>query len=76
MPWRMTVLGEDRRQYWVAKALVAAGHRVSVYGVPILEDTRPTLSETVAEAQAVVLPWPASDKNGLLRLATDRSFPM
>lgn len=76
MPWRMTVLGEDRRQYWVAKALVAAGHRVSVYGVPILEDTRPTLSETVAEAQAVVLPWPAADKNGLLRLATDRSFPM
>ena len=75
MPWRITVLGEDPRQYWVAKGLVAAGHRVSVYGVPILEDTRPTLAEAVAEAQVLVLPMPAADKNGLVRLATGHSFP-
>lgn len=75
MPWKITVMGEDRRQYWVARALVAAGHPVSVYGVPILEDTRLTVAEAVADAQVLVLPMPAADQNGLLRLATDRSFP-
>ena len=72
MPKTITVLGEDRRQFWVAKYLSAAGHNVSTFGVPGLEDTRLTLAWTAAEAEAVVLPMPAADSSGNIHLSTGR----
>lgn len=74
MPKNITVLGEDRRQYWVAKYLAAAGHSVSTFGVPGLEDTRLTLAWTAADAQAVVLPMPAADSAGNIRLSANRTL--
>lgn len=72
MPETITVLGEDRRQYWVAKHLAAAGHKVSTFGVPGLEDTRLTLAWTAADSGIVVLPMPAADPSGTIRLSKDR----
>lgn len=74
MPEHITVLGADRRQYWIAKYLSAAGHRVSTFGVPGLEDTRLTLAWTAADAQVVVLPMPAADSSGNIQLAGGRSL--
>lgn len=74
MPENITVLGEDRRQYWVAKYLAEAGHSVSTFGVSGLEDTRLTLAWTAADAQVVVLPMPAADASGSIRLSGGRSL--
>lgn len=74
MPENITVLGEDRRQYWVAKYLTAAGHKVSTFGVPGLEDTRLTLAWTAADARVVVLPMPAADAAGNIRLSVNRTL--
>ena len=72
MPETITVLGEDRRQYWVAKHLTAAGHKVNTFGVPGLEDTQLTLAWTAADSSVAVLPMPATDSNGIIRLSRDR----
>lgn len=74
MPETITVLGEDRRQYWVAKYLAAAGHKVNTFGVPGLEDTRLTLAWTAADSTVAVLPMPAADKDGNIRLSANRSL--
>lgn len=76
MPWNITVLGEDRRQYWLSKALAEAGCRVGTYGVPDCRDIKPGLPEAVADAQVLALPMPAADKDGLLRLTGGRSLPL
>ena len=74
MPDNIVVLGEDRRQYWVAKHLAAAGHCVSTFGVTGLEDTRLTLAWTAADAQVAVLPMPAADSSGNIRLSCGRTL--
>jgi len=67
------VVGNDRRLIWAAKEFQAAGHSVSFYGVPETEDTVLSLSETVKNAQAVVLPMPAADSSGCIRFSDSRS---
>jgi len=76
MSKRIVVLGADPRQYWVAKALSEAGHTVSVWGVPGLEDTKPSLPQLLSDAQAVVLPMPAADRSGDLQLSSGRSVKL
>lgn len=73
MSKRIVVLGADPRQYWVAKNLSEAGHTVWVWGVSGLEDTKPSLPQTLSDAQAVVLPMPAFDRSGDLPLASGRT---
>lgn len=73
MPKRIVILGADPRQYWVAKTLSEAGHTISVWGVPGLEDTKPSLPQILSDAQAVVLPMPASDRSGNLSLSSGRT---
>lgn len=76
MSWSITVMGEDRRQTWMAKALAEAGCRVAAYGVPDWEDGSAALAEAAAASRILALPMPAADKGGLLRLAGGRSMPL
>ena len=70
----IAVLGADPRQYWLAKAMEQAGHSVLVYGVSGMENTKPTLPQTLTDVQAVVLPMPAFDRSGCLQLGAGQSI--
>ena len=60
----IAVLGGDRRQHYLAKALQKTGISVISYAVPGFADTRATLEETLADAGVVILPLPALDRKG------------
>lgn len=74
MAINITVLGDDRRQYWVARYLSEAGHNVSTFGVPGCADSRLSLAWAAANAQAAVLPMPCADKAGNIRLSGGRTI--
>ena len=70
------VLGGDRRQAALARALAEDGHTVHVFALKLPEALPPTLSEetTLARcerADCIVLPLPVSDGAGRLN-APDR----
>ncbi len=59
------LLGGDARQLYLAEALRQAGHTVSTYAVPDMENTG-----NVSRAEVVLLPTPALDAEGRVRGTT------
>ena len=66
---RISILGGDLRQRWLAEELRQCGFEVAVYQVPDLENTFSSLQQTVKSAQALALPMPALTKDGWIRAA-------
>ena len=64
---RISILGGDLRQRWLAEELRQCGFEVAVYQVPELENTFSSLQQTVKSAQALALPMPALTKDGWIR---------
>ena len=64
---RISILGGDLRQRWLAEELRQCGFEVAVYQVPELENTFSSLQQTVKSAQALALPMPALTKEGWIR---------
>ena len=52
---RISILGGDLRQRWLAEELRQCGFEVAVYQVPELENTFSSLQQTVKSAQALAL---------------------
>ena len=52
---RISILGGDLRQRWLAEKLRQCGFEVAVYQVPELENTFSSLQQTVKSAQALAL---------------------
>ena len=66
-----TILGGDRRQYYLAAQLMAAGFSVACHQVPDLPDTHASLHDALAQAEAVLLPVPALRDAAHIKAAGD-----
>lgn len=72
---RISILGGDLRQRWLAEELRQCGFEVAVYQVPELENTFSSLQQTVKNAQALALPMPALTTESWIR-AVPQPLPL
>lgn len=64
-----SILGGDRRQFYLAQQLMRAGFSVACHQVPGLDDTHAGLHDALQQAEAVILPMPALLDGGHIRSA-------
>ena len=62
---KITVIGGDRRQTYLAQQLLCSGFDVAICGVPELSDTHANLHDALCDASAAALPMPALEKDSL-----------
>lgn len=72
---RITVLGGDLRQKYLAERLLAGGFHVETYHVPGLSDSAASLHACLQSSDALALPMPALTDEGWIR-APDRPVPL
>lgn len=72
---RITVLGGDLRQKYLAERLLAGGFPVETYHVPELSDSAASLHACLQSADALALPMPALTREGWI-CAQDRPIPL
>ena len=68
---QICIAGKDPRLAWASRVFVSHGYPVSVYGNSETED-----SDCLSHAGALVLPMPATDRNGRVTLSNQRTVDL